>query len=92
MGIKQRFETEEILFFNKKFIFTSRYFTDSITQWKHLPDVQQIFTKKVQFHYQMQLHLPDAQQNFAVIAPQRRTDRITNGKNILYLDVQRGEW
>ena len=92
MGIKQRFETEEILFFNKKFIFTSRYFTDSITQWKHLPDVQQIFTKKVQFHYQMQLHLPDAQQNFAVIVPQRRTDRITNGKNILYLDVQRGEW
>ena len=48
--------------------------------------------KKVQFHYQMLLHLPDAQQNFAVIGQQRRTDRITNGENILYLDVQRCEW
>ena len=29
--------------------------------------MQQIFTKKVQFHHQIQLHLPDAQQNFAVM-------------------------
>ena len=37
----------------------------------------------MQFHYQMQLHLPDVQQNFAVIGQQRRTDRITNGENVL---------
>ena len=38
------------------------------------------------------LHLPDVQQNFAVIGQQRRTDRITNGENVLYLDVRRCEW
>ena len=57
-----------------------------------MSDVQQIFTKKMQFHYQMQLHLPDVQQNFAVIGQQRRTDRITNGENVLYLDVRRCKW
>ena len=36
----------------------------------------------------MLLHLPDAQQNFAVISQKRRTDRITNGENVLYLDVR----
>ena len=36
----------------------------------------------------MLLHLPDAQQNFAVIGQKRRTDRITNGENVLYLDVR----
>ena len=39
-----------------------------------------------------ELHLPDVQQNFAVIGQQRRTDRITNGENVLYLDVRRCEW
>ena len=44
--------------------------------------------QKTQFHYQMQLHLPDTQQNFAVIGQKRTTDRITNGENVLYLDVR----
>ena len=39
-----------------------------------------------------ELHLPDVQQNFAVIGQQRRTDRITNGENVLYLDVRRCKW
>ena len=40
----------------------------------------------------MQLHLQDAQQNFAVTGQRRRTDRIRNGENVLYLDVRRSEW
>ena len=36
----------------------------------------------------MQLHLPDEQQNFAVNGQKRRTDRITNGENVLYLDIR----
>ena len=44
--------------------------------------------QKMQFHYQMELHLRDTEQSFAVIGQKRRTDRITNGENVLYLDVQ----
>ena len=36
----------------------------------------------------MELHLRDTEQSFAVIGQKRRTDRITNGENVLYLDVQ----
>ena len=46
----------------------------------------------MQLHYQMQLNLPDAQQNFAAIGQQRRTDRITDGENVLYLDTRRCKW
>ena len=42
--------------------------------------------------------LPDAttcqmrNKTFVVNGQQRRTDRITNGENVLYLDVRRCEW
>ena len=36
----------------------------------------------------MELHLRDTEQSFAGIGQKRRTDRITNGENVLYLDVQ----